>query len=163
MTRALTLLLILLVSVALMVSGFVQASAGVRTASATPVVICAGSGPRHILLDHNGNPVEPTSDCCKCAGCHLSVSHLPSRVILRPRLSRGAQSGTGFFTAWLPWPVRTLRPPLRAPPSQPGFQAPRRPQNQHTSGAEKFSLLEFRQESAPRDMSCHGQNPKVFP
>lgn len=38
-------------------------------AGLTEMVICAGGGEGTIVLDRNGQPAEPSEDCCTCLSC----------------------------------------------------------------------------------------------
>jgi len=158
MDRRLAPILILLLSIALAVSGAFQAQAALRSATLTDMVICAEGGPTHILLDMNGNPAEPGQDCCSCMGCHpVAAQHVPPTV----SLSLADADVVQFDLRpeiWRVIPSRNQRPQPRGPPCRSNLH-----QDLSLAYGGKSPTLEFRQESFALQMPFHGQNPEVFP
>ena len=114
--RAQGILLVILMAVALTLSGMATATSFAKTPDGTAFVICAEGGSATIILDQDGNPVAPMKDCANCPDCLAPTALLttPSRGLpLRHATYRTVQARVNTLTL----PARPhLRPETRGPP-----------------------------------------------
>lgn len=107
----------LLLALALVVAAMSQSAMAGRMIGVSTVEICADvSGEATVLLDRQGNPVDPAPDCPICLATHLALATPPVEPIRLPTLA--ATTVIWALTApQIPTtPTQTL-PPARAPPT----------------------------------------------
>ena len=114
--RAQGIVLVILMVVALLLSGMATATPFAKTPDGTAFVICAEGGSATIILDQDGNPVAPMKDCANCPDCLAPTALLtaPSRGLpLRHATFHTVQARVNTLTL----PARPhLRPETRGPP-----------------------------------------------
>lgn len=114
--RAQGIVLVILIAVALLLSGMAAATPFAKTPDGTAFVICAEGGSATIILDQDGNPVAPMKDCANCPDCLAPTALLttPSRGLPQRSVTyRPVQTVVNTLT--LPAPPH-LRPETRGPP-----------------------------------------------
>ena len=114
--RAQGIVLVILMAVALLLSGMAAAMPLAKAPGGAVFVICAEGGSATIILDQDGNPVAPMKDCANCPDCLAPTALLtsPSRGLpLRHATYRTVQARVNTLTL----PARPhLRPETRGPP-----------------------------------------------
>ena len=115
-TRAQGIVLVILMAVALLLSGMAAATPFAKMPDGTAFVICAEGGSASIILDRDGNPVAPMKDCANCPNClaPTALPTIPSRGLpVRHATFHTIQVRVNTFT--LP-ACPHLRPETRGPP-----------------------------------------------
>ena len=114
--RAQGIVLVILMVVALLLSGMATATPFAKTPDGTAFVICAEGGSATIILDQDGNPVAPMKDCANCPDCLAPTALLttPARTLpVRHATFHTVQARVHTLTL----PARPhLRPETRGPP-----------------------------------------------
>lgn len=115
-TGMMRLLAVVLVALALALSGMAAAMPMAKARGGMVFVICTGGGSATVTLDQDGNPVAPMKDCANCPAC-LAPTALPTPPVrglpARDLTYRVLQARVSTLTL----PARPhLRPETRGPP-----------------------------------------------